>query len=113
MSPTKRPSKRPAKKVKEAAPPPPVRPFRPHLLVPPHELLSEAECARLRQEFGAAWERLPKIVASDPGLKTDPNYLAAREAHENVVGRLVRVRRPSDTAGEAVAYRVITSSLGD
>jgi DNA-directed RNA polymerase subunit H (RpoH/RPB5) len=112
MSPTRRPSRRASAKTPPPAPAPP-RPFRAHHLVPPHELLSEAEGAKLRQEFGAAWERLPKILSSDPGLKTDPKFVAAREAHENLVGRLVRVRRPSDTAGEAIAYRVITASLGE
>jgi DNA-directed RNA polymerase subunit H (RpoH/RPB5) len=117
MSPTRRPSARATAaakaKAKAAAPPAAPRPFPAHYLVPPHELLSEAECARLRQEFGAAWERLPKILSSDPGLKSDPKFLAAREAHENLVGRLVRIRRPSDTAGEAIAYRVVAASLGE
>jgi DNA-directed RNA polymerase subunit H (RpoH/RPB5) len=113
MSPTKRPTSRAAKAKAAATPPPAPRPFRAHYLVPPHELLSEADTARLRAEFGAAWERLPKILSSDPGLKTDPNFVAAKEAHENLVGRLVRVRRPSDTAGQAVAYRVVAASLGE
>jgi DNA-directed RNA polymerase subunit H (RpoH/RPB5) len=111
MSPSARPSRRAA--AKPVAPPPAPRPFRAHHLVPQHELLSEAESTKLRQEFGAAWERLPKILSTDPGLKTDPKFVAAREVHENLVGRLVRVHRPSDTAGDAIAYRVVTASLGE
>ena len=111
MSPTRRPSRRAA--AKTPPPPPTPRPFRAHHLVPQHELLTESEGLKLRQEFGAAWERLPKILSSDPGLKTDPKFVEAREAHENLVGRLVRVHRPSDTAGEAIAYRVVTASIGE
>jgi DNA-directed RNA polymerase subunit H (RpoH/RPB5) len=113
MSPTKRPSKRAGAKAKPEIPVPPPRPFRAHYLMPPHELLSESEGARIRAELGTPIERLPKILASDPGLKTDPNFVKAREAHENLVGRLVRVHRPSDTAGDAIAYRVLTASLSE
>jgi len=113
MSPTRRPSKRAASKAKPESPAPAPRPFRAHYLVPPHELLSETDGARIRAELGTAIERLPKILASDPGLKTDPNFVKAREVHENLVGRLVRIHRPSDTAGDAIAYRVVTASLSE
>jgi DNA-directed RNA polymerase subunit H (RpoH/RPB5) len=63
-------------------------------------------------ELATPPERLPKILASDPGLQTDPRFRALKESGENLLGRLVRVRRPSSTAGEAVAYRVIVPTLG-
>ncbi len=111
------PSKRPrtsAKSRKAAAAEPPVeRPFVAHLLVPPHELLSPDESAAVLKRSGWSAERIPRILASDPGLKTDPKYRAAREAREDLSGRLVRIRRPSPTAGEAVAYRMIVQSLGE
>ncbi|MCI4357849.1 MAG: hypothetical protein L3J95_05770 [Thermoplasmata archaeon] len=115
MSPRKVTPKRPSKKAKAeaVAAARAARPFTAHLLVPPHELLSEAETLATIQTLGATIERLPKIVIGDPGLKTDPKYLAAREAKEPLAGRLVRVRRPSATAGEAIAYRVLVSTYGE
>ena len=91
----------------------PKRPFTAHHLVPPHELLTEEEGARVLAEIATSVERLPKILVTDPGLKTDPKYVAAREAREPLAGRLVRVRRPSATAGESIAYRVLIDHLGE
>jgi DNA-directed RNA polymerase subunit H len=116
MSPTPRSrARRPTSKAKAKAdvPAEPARPFIAHHLVPPHELLSEAEGAAALKELSTLAERLPKILVTDPGLKTDAKYLAAREAHEPLAGRLVRIRRPSATAGEAIAYRVIIDHLGE
>jgi DNA-directed RNA polymerase subunit H len=113
MTPTRaRPKKRTAKGAAAASAAPP-RPFVAHHLVPPHELLSESETAEMVQTLGTSLERLPKILLSDPGLKTDPKFVAAKEAHELLVGRLVRIRRPSQTAGEAIAYRVVIPSVGE
>jgi DNA-directed RNA polymerase subunit H len=109
-SPSRR-SKAAAKKSE--TPPTPPRPFVAHHLVPPHELLSETETQATLAELKVTGDRIPKILASDPGLRTDPKYVAAREAREPLGGRLVRIRRPSSTAGEAIAYRMIVSELGD
>jgi DNA-directed RNA polymerase subunit H (RpoH/RPB5) len=95
-----------------AAPPVPPRPFRPNSLVPPHEVLSVAETEETLKALGVVTDRLPKILTTDPGLKTDPKYVSARAAREPMGGRLVRIRRPSATAGEAVAYRVLISTTG-
>jgi DNA-directed RNA polymerase subunit H (RpoH/RPB5) len=105
---TKRPTKGSAKA--NAAP---ARPFQAHLLVPPHELLGEEEGLRTLKELGTSAERLPKILVVDPGLKTDPKFVAAREAREPLNGRVVRIRRPSATAGKAIAYRILVQSLGE
>jgi DNA-directed RNA polymerase subunit H len=116
MSPTRARSKRPlSKKAKaaEAAAALPKRPFTAHHLVPPHELLSEEEGVRVLQEMATSPERIPKILVTDPGLKTDPKYVAAREAREPLAGRIVRVRRPSATAGESIAYRLLTDHVGE
>ena len=97
------------------APPKPgasARPFVAHHLAPPHEILSEEESRKTLEELGTAPERLPKILVSDPGLKTDPKYEAMRGAGENLLGRLVRIRRPSATAGIAIAYRLVVSTAG-
>jgi DNA-directed RNA polymerase subunit H len=112
MSPTKARTRKGAK-AKAAQPPAPERPFTAHHLVPAHQLLSEEETARTLQELGTSIERLPKILSTDPGLKTDPKYVAAREAREPLAGRLVRIARPSATAGAATAYRVVIDHLGE
>jgi DNA-directed RNA polymerase subunit H (RpoH/RPB5) len=95
-----------------AKPPTPPRPFVAHHLAPPHEILSEEESKKVLEQLGASPERLPKILIADPGLRTDPKYDALKESGENLAGRLVRIRRPSATAGEAVAYRLIVPSVG-
>jgi len=112
MSPT-RARARKTSKAKAAAAAAPSRPFTAHHLVPPHELLSEEEGAKVLAELGTLIERLPKILTVDPGLKTDPKYVVAKEAHEPLAGRLVRIRRPSATAGLSVAYRVVVDHVGD
>ena len=111
MSPTRARSKKSAKKAE--TPPAPPRPFIASHLVPRHELLSEADGASALKELSTSIERLPKILLNDPGLQTDPKFVAAKEAGEPLQGRLVRIRRPSQTAGEAVAYRVLVSALGE
>lgn len=95
-----------------AKPSVPARPFVAHHLAPPHEILSEEESRKIMERLGTPPERLPKILIADPGLKTDPKYEAMRSTGENLAGRLVRIRRPSATAGEALAYRLIVPSVG-
>ncbi|HZY69815.1 MAG TPA: DNA-directed RNA polymerase subunit RpoH/Rpb5 C-terminal domain-containing protein [Thermoplasmata archaeon] len=113
MPTAKRPTKsRPAKGA-SAVPKPAPRPFVAPQLVPPHEILGEDETRRVLGEIGSGIERLPKILTNDPGLQTDPNYAKLKEAGEVLPGRLVRIRRPSATAGSSVGYRVLIRSLGD
>ncbi|MGA8710246.1 MAG: DNA-directed RNA polymerase subunit RpoH/Rpb5 C-terminal domain-containing protein [Thermoplasmata archaeon] len=97
---------------KKDAPVIPPRPFVAHHLAPPHEILTEEESKKVLEQLGASPERLPKILLGDAGLRTDPKYEALKERGENLVGRLVRVRRPSATAGLAIAYRLIVPSVG-
>ncbi|MGA9840203.1 MAG: DNA-directed RNA polymerase subunit RpoH/Rpb5 C-terminal domain-containing protein [Thermoplasmata archaeon] len=107
-SPVRRSKKRPA----AGAPPKPVRPFVAHHLLPRHEILSEEETKKVLEELETVAERMPKILVGDPGLQTDPKFVTGRDAGENFTGRLVRVRRPSATAGEAIAYRLIVPAVG-
>jgi len=104
MTPSSRTRAKPSRAV---APPPAPRPFVAHHLAPPHEILSEAETAAALAAMATPVERLPKILVNDPGLQTDPKYTTLKESGERLAGRLVRIRRPSATAGESVAYRVI------
>jgi len=99
-------------KKSAAAAAPPKRPFVAHHLSPPHEVLSDEESKRILGTLETPPERLPKILLQDPGLQTDPKFTAARDSGENLLGRLVRIRRPSATAGEAIAYRIIVPSAG-
>ena len=100
------------KKRAASAAPKPTRPFVAHHLLPRHEILSEEETKQVLESLETVAERLPKILVGDPGLQTDPKFVAGRDAGENYVGRLARIRRPSATAGEAIAYRLIVASVG-
>ncbi|MCI4365474.1 MAG: hypothetical protein L3K10_05370 [Thermoplasmata archaeon] len=97
---------------KKDAKPVSTRPFIAHHLAPPHEILGDDETQKVLVSLSTTSERLPKIFLSDPGLQTDPKFVPMRDAGEILVGRLVRIRRPSQTAGQAIAYRVIVPSLG-
>ena len=68
-----------------------------HDLVPVHELLSDEESRLLLETLNINPMQLPKILASDPAAM-------AVNARANQV---VRVRRKSRTAGEAIAYRLV------
>jgi DNA-directed RNA polymerase subunit H len=107
-SPTRRSKKRPAAGV----PAKPARPFVAHHLLPRHEILSEEETKQVLERLETVAERLPKILVGDPGLQTDPKFVAGRDAGESFTGRLVRIHRPSATAGEAIAYRLIVPAIG-
>lgn len=113
MPSAKRTTKSRPVKGASAVPKPAPRPFVAHHLVPPHEILGEEEGRRVLAEIGSGVERLPKILTNDPGLQTDPNYAKLKEAGEVLPGRLVRIRRPSATAGAAVGYRVLIRNVGD
>jgi len=109
---TPSPARRSKKKAAAGAPPKPVRPFVAHHLLPRHEILTEEETRQVLERLETVAERLPKILVGDAGLQTDPKFVTGRDAGENFTGRLVRIHRPSATAGEAIAYRLIVASLG-
>ena len=71
-----------------------------HELVPKHEKLSESEAKELLERYHVSNLELPKISRKDPGI-----------AHLEVKsGDIVRITRVSDTAGEAVYYRVVVNA---
>lgn len=107
------PGKRPKRSKEAKEKPKPFIPTSRHQFVPPHELLSRENGLAVLERFATPIERLPRIRNGDPGLLTDPAYRAAVEAGEDLVGRIVRVRRISQTAGEAEVYRVITVGSGE
>ncbi len=113
MSPTRTRPSSSRRRVRKSAPTS-SRPFVAHQLVPPHEILSEAETQEVLAALKTPPERLPRILATDAGLRTDPNYQKALDTGERLAGRLVRIRRRSATAGEAIAYRwIVDGSAGE
>lgn len=69
-----------------------------HDLVPRHEVLPDNEAQALLDKYGVTPDQLPRIPASDPVARA----IRARP------GQIVRIRRKSPTAGEAIAYRYVT-----
>ena len=72
-----------------------IRP-RQHDLVPRHEKVSPEEVKQILQRYGITKDQLPKIHAVDP---------AAAEIGAQP-GDVIKIFRKSETAGQAVVYRV-------
>ncbi|MEM0349013.1 MAG: DNA-directed RNA polymerase subunit H [Candidatus Caldarchaeum sp.] len=68
-----------------------------HVLVPRHEVLPHDEAEKLLQQLGVSRDKLPYIHPSDPMVKR----LKAK------TGDIIKITRRSETAGEAVYYRVV------
>lgn len=68
-----------------------------HVLVPKHEVLSPEEAEELLRRYGVSRDKLPYIHPSDPMVKR----LKAKS------GDIIKITRRSETAGEAVYYRVV------
>jgi DNA-directed RNA polymerase subunit H (RpoH/RPB5) len=68
-----------------------------HELVPRHEILKDEEKKKVLQKFGVTENQLPQIHVSDPVL----------EESGAKPGQLVKITRNSQTAGEAIYYRLV------
>jgi len=66
-----------------------------HKFVPKHTKLSEEERTNLLKELKTTAIKLPKIIISDPAIKT----LEAK------VGDIIKIERNSVTAGTSTYYR--------
>ena len=70
-----------------------------HVLVAKHEKLAAADKKELFSKYGITVEELPKILISDAAI-----------AHLDCkVGDIVKITRPSITAGESVFYRGVVN----
>ena len=67
-----------------------------HELVPKHQILKESEKLDLLKKYRVKDSQLPKIQCEDPVSR----YFGAKR------GDIVRIVRPSETAGRYVTYRV-------
>lgn len=70
-----------------------------HILVPKHELCSDDEKAKVLAKYKVQPHQMPRITANDPAIR----HLGVK------VGDLIKITRHSDTAGDAVFYRIISS----
>lgn len=68
-----------------------------HELVPKHEILSEEEKNKVLAKFSVTENQLPQIHVSDPVLQ----LIGGKP------GQMVKITRKSQTAGEAVYYRLV------
>jgi DNA-directed RNA polymerase subunit H len=73
-----------------------------HFMVPEHILLNAKETEAVMKQYKITRDQLPKIKQSDPCIR-------AIEAKGEVTepGKIIKIVRKSETAGEVVAYRVI------
>jgi DNA-directed RNA polymerase I, II, and III subunit RPABC1 len=68
-----------------------------HVLVPKHEVLSDYEKQEVINKYRLQLSQFPRILKDDP----------ISRYYGMTVGQLVRITRPSETAGRYVTYRVV------
>ncbi len=71
-----------------------------HKLVPKHEIINKEEEKKIFDKYDIIPEQLPKILNTDPACI----YIGAKP------GQIIKVTRKSQTANEAIAYRLVVES---
>ncbi len=71
-----------------------------HVLVPEHTILPEKEKKELLEKYKISKDQLPKL------LHTDPAVIAI----EAKTGDIIKIKRKSQTAKEAIVYRLVVES---
>ncbi|MEE9151314.1 MAG: DNA-directed RNA polymerase subunit H [Thermoplasmata archaeon] len=77
-----------------------------HGLVPEHTLLSEKEANEVLKKLKVNADQLPKIRKEDPVLKI--LEMVEGEIEE---GRILSIRRKSESAGVCVVYRMVVERV--
>lgn len=72
-----------------------------HSLVPKQIILKEEEIEQIMKKFNIAKEQLPKILTNDAVVKA----LGAK------IGDVIKIERPSFTAGSTVYYRIVSKII--
>lgn len=73
-----------------------------HVLVPGHTILSEQESQDLHKKYNIRPDKLPKLLYTDPAVMA----IGAKP------GQIIKIVRKSQTAKEAIAYRLVVESEG-
>jgi DNA-directed RNA polymerase subunit H len=68
-----------------------------HEMVPKHEVLSKKETEEVLANYGITPDKMPKISENDPVVQV----IKAKK------GDILKITRRSQTAGEAVYYRLV------
>lgn len=71
-----------------------------HLLVPKHAVISEKEKKELTEKYKLSIPDFPRIMTTDPAIQ----HLKVKE------GDIIKVTRPSKTAGESIFYRRVSNA---
>ena len=68
-----------------------------HILIPKHTKLSDSQKEKLLEKYNISVRELPRMLKTDPAIIS----LGAKP------GDVVKITRKSQTAGEAIFYRVV------
>jgi DNA-directed RNA polymerase subunit H (RpoH/RPB5) len=71
-----------------------------HVLMPEHSKLNDKEKKELFEKYGVALKEMPKILITDPAIQK----LAPKQ------GDVIKISRPSPTAGQTVFYRGVINA---
>ena len=70
-----------------------------HILIPKHSKLSDSQKEKLLEKYNISIKELPRIFKTDPAISS----LDAKP------GDVIKITRKSQTAGEAIFYRVVVN----